>query len=100
LRILDSKDEKDQEILKEAPSLLHALSDTSKRKFDQVQEALSALEIPFKLDDRLVRGLDYYSDTVFEFVSSSLGAQGAVLAGGRYDGLVKSMGGPAVPAVG
>lgn len=100
LRILDSKDPKDQEILKNAPQLKDFLNDTSKSFFDRVCEGLSLLSIPYKLNTGLVRGLDYYTHTVFEFVTQDLGSQGAVLSGGRYDGLIEQMGGPATPSVG
>lgn len=100
LRILDSKDVGDQKILERAPLLKDCLNDFSKEFFHQVLEGLSALQIPYQISDRLVRGIDYYTHTVFEFVTSELGAQGTVLAGGRYDGLVEQMGGPSTPGVG
>lgn len=100
LRILDSKDEKTQAIAKDAPSILDYLGDDSKRHFDQVLSQLSALGISYELNPRLVRGLDYYTHTAFEIQSHDLGAQSAVCGGGRYDGLVEELGGPATPAVG
>ncbi|GJJ78822.1 histidyl-tRNA synthetase [Entomortierella parvispora] len=104
LRILDSKSPQDIEILKAAPSLSDYLSETSRDRFSFITETLQHLEIPFIVNSKLVRGLDYYQDTVFEFKVSSplLGAQqGTVLAGGRYDGLVEKMGGPTgVPSIG
>jgi histidyl-tRNA synthetase len=100
LRILDSKDANDQKILVNAPLLKDCLNDYSKEFFHQVLEGLKALNIPFKQSDRLVRGIDYYTHTVFEFVTTELGSQGTVLAGGRYDGLVEQMGGPKTPGVG
>jgi histidyl-tRNA synthetase len=100
LRILDSKDANDQKILQDAPLLKSCLNEFSKDFFGQVLEGLSALKIPYKVSDRLVRGIDYYTHTVFEFITTDLGAQGAVLAGGRYDGLIEQMGGPKTPGVG
>ncbi len=100
LRILDSKDKKTQAITAGAPSILDYLGPDSKRHFDQVLAQLSALGIDFELNPRLVRGLDYYTHTAFEIQSSDLGAQATVCGGGRYDGLVEELGGPATPAVG
>ncbi len=100
LRIWDSKSPGDQKILEEAPLLNQSLNADSKKFFDELQELLSLLKIPFQLDPKLVRGLDYYCHTVFEFKSSDLGAQDTVLAGGRYDGLISQMGGPHTPGVG
>lgn len=100
LRILDSKDEKDKEIVKNAPSFKDHLNDFSKSFFQEFCDGLRRHGVNFIHNDRLVRGLDYYTHTVFEFTTQSLGAQGTVLSGGRYDYLVKSMGGPETPAVG
>jgi histidyl-tRNA synthetase len=100
LRILDSKDAGDQKILLNAPLLKDCLNDFSKNFFGQVLEGLDVLKIPYQVSDRLVRGIDYYTHTVFEFVTTDLGAQGTVLAGGRYDGLIEQMGGPSTPGVG
>ena len=100
LRILDSKDEGDRQILKDAPQLQDYLNDISKAHFASVTKALDAADIAFIHDPLLVRGLDYYCHTAFEFVTTSLGAQGTVLGGGRYDGLAEMLGGPAVPGVG
>ena len=100
LRILDSKDEKTQAIVREAPSILDYLSPDSQRRFEQVQQGLSDLGIAFKLNPQLVRGLDYYTHTAFEIQSSDLGAQATVCGGGRYDGLVRELGGPDTPAIG
>lgn len=100
LRILDSKDSRTQEIVKDAPSLLDHLSDDSQRHFDQVQQQLNAINIDFTINPRLVRGLDYYTHTAFEIMSEDLGAQATVCGGGRYDGLVQQLGGPDVPAIG
>ncbi|MCB0357582.1 MAG: histidine--tRNA ligase, partial [Bdellovibrionales bacterium] len=100
LRILDSKNTRDQEILSEAPTLNSYLNSTSKNFFDQITEGLNCLKIPFNINNSLVRGLDYYCHCVFEFKTTDLGAQDAILAGGRYDGLIELMGGPHTPAVG
>mmetsp|Transcript_36185 Transcript_36185/g.144614 ORF Transcript_36185/g.144614 Transcript_36185/m.144614 type:complete len:435 (-) Transcript_36185:1212-2516(-) len=100
LRILDSKESNDKELLKGAPRLEDFLSERSSTRFENVLRALEKEGIPFERSSHLVRGLDYYCHTVFEYVSSEIGAQGAVLAGGRYDGLIESLGGPPTPAVG
>ncbi len=100
LRILDSKDKRTQEIVTDAPSLLDYLSADSQRHFDGVQQHLTNLNIPFNINPRLVRGLDYYTHTAFEIQSSDLGAQATVCGGGRYDGLVSQLGGPDTPAIG
>ncbi len=100
LRILDSKDEGDKKIVQHAPSLSQHFNEASQSFYASVKAGLTALGIPFKENDRLVRGLDYYSHTVFEFTTNQLGAQGTVLAGGRYDGLIALMGGPDTPGIG
>ncbi len=100
LRILDSKDEGDKKINSTAPKLEGSLNDASKAYFDSLINGLTALGIQFEKSSQLVRGLDYYTHTVFEFVTTELGAQGTVLAGGRYDGLIETMGGPRTPGVG
>jgi histidyl-tRNA synthetase len=100
LRVLDSKHPDTQALLVAAPSLAEALSPESRERFAQVQAGLAALAIPVQLNPRLVRGLDYYSHTAFEITSSQLGAQATVCGGGRYDGLVQQLGGPATPAIG
>jgi histidyl-tRNA synthetase len=100
LRILDSKDQRDIGINADAPSFGRYLNEASTEFFRKVQLGLDTLGIKYRLNPRLVRGLDYYTHTVFEFVTSDLGAQGTVLAGGRYDGLVELMGGPSMPGVG
>lgn len=100
LRILDSKDPKDQELIKTAPSILDFLSDSSKTHFEKVQNYLRKLSIPFVVNPLLVRGLDYYQDTVFEITSGSLGSQNSICGGGRYDGLIKSLGGKDLPSFG
>ena len=100
LRILDSKNKVTQALLEEAPTLADALCDTSRERFEEVQRGLTALGIPFRLNPRLVRGLDYYSHTAFEITSDQLGAQATVCGGGRYDGLISQLGGPPTPAIG
>ncbi len=100
LRILDSKDRGDQRLVVDAPSFSDYLNQESQDFFAQVQQGLDLLGISYELSPRLVRGLDYYSHTTFEFVTKDLGAQGTVMAGGRYDGLVEIMGGPPTPGVG
>jgi histidyl-tRNA synthetase len=101
LRILDSKDANDKAIIANAPAFEDFLDDESQAHFQQVKHALQELHIPFSLNNRLVRGLDYYSHTVFEFVTTKLGAQSTVAAGGRYDALFTQLGAKKpVPAVG
>jgi len=100
LRILDSKDPGDIALNQKAPSLMDFLTQESKDFFQAVLEGLQALEIPFVHNPHLVRGLDYYCHTAFEFMSTDLGAQATVLAGGRYDSLSTTMGGPAFPGIG
>lgn len=100
LRILDTKDEGDKKILKGAPLLSDSLNAFSKDMLAHVCEGLEMLKIPFKLNPHIVRGLDYYCHVAFEFTTTELGSQGAVLAGGRYDGLMEMMGGPSIPGVG
>ncbi|MEK8090687.1 histidine--tRNA ligase [Thermithiobacillus plumbiphilus] len=100
LRVLDCKVETCSAIAQDAPSLLDFLDDESRAHFAGLQARLDALGIPFKVNTRLVRGLDYYNRTVFEWKTRQLGAQGTVIAGGRYDGLVRQIGGPDTPAVG
>lgn len=100
LRILDSKHERTQQIAQDAPSILDYLGSESKQHFDQVQQQLTDLGIPYQLNPRLVRGLDYYTHTAFEIQSEHLGAQSTVCGGGRYDGLVAELGGPETSAVG
>jgi histidyl-tRNA synthetase len=100
LRILDSKDERDQALLRSAPLLIEYLDAESREHFEALCRMLQQQGVPFELNPHLVRGLDYYTHTVFEFVSSRLGAQNAFGGGGRYDGLVESFGGPPTPAVG
>ena len=100
LRILDSKDSGDREIIDGAPRLNAFLNDESKAHFDKVCQALDAASINWTFDPLLVRGLDYYCHTAFEFITDALGAQGTVLGGGRYDGLSEMLGGPPVAGVG
>ena len=100
LRILDSKDRGDRILLEEAPQLVDFLSDDSRAHFESVQTTLKSQGISFRVEPRLVRGLDYYTLTVFEIVSAGLGAQDAIVGGGRYDGLVEELGGPSLPGIG
>ena len=100
LRILDTKNPAMQELVAAAPKLMDELDDEARRHFDAVQQGLSDAGIAFKVNPRLVRGLDYYNYTVYEWVTDKLGAQGTVCAGGRYDGLVAQLGGKPTPACG
>lgn len=100
LRVLDSKNPAMQALIESAPALLDYLGDESRRHFRQITDGLEAAGIDYVINPRLVRGLDYYSRTVFEWVTDLLGAQGTVCAGGRYDGLVEQLGGRATPAMG
>tara|TARA_Y100000739_G_C20571648_1_gene448089 strand:- start:129 stop:1385 length:1257 start_codon:yes stop_codon:yes gene_type:complete len=100
LRILDTKNKSEIEILKQVPKITEYLSKEDEVHFNEVQQRLDDLNIPFSLDTNLVRGLDYYTRTTFEIVSSKLGAQDALCGGGRYDKLIESLGGKSTPAVG
>jgi histidyl-tRNA synthetase len=100
LRILDSKNPAMQALIEGAPRLWNALNDESRTMFEQVQGGLSEAGIVFRINPRLVRGLDYYNATVFEWVTTRLGAQGAVCSGGRYDGLFEQLGGKPTPGCG
>jgi histidyl-tRNA synthetase len=100
MRILDSKDEGDKAVVRNAPLLKDHLNQVSTDFFARVREGLDTLGIPFTINDHLVRGLDYYTHTAFEFVTTELGSQGAVLAGGRYDGLIETLGGKPTPGIG
>jgi histidyl-tRNA synthetase len=100
LRIFDSKDERDKSIMISAPLLINYLDEESILHFDKVKTALTKANIPFQVDASLVRGLDYYTNTTFEIVSGSVGSQSALCGGGRYNGLVKELGGPDLPGVG
>ena len=100
LRILDSKDEGDRAIVAGAPVITDGLNDASKRYFDALLDGLHVAGVAYEINPRLVRGLDYYCHAAFEFTTQALGAQGTVLAGGRYDGLIEMMGGPPTPGTG
>lgn len=100
LRVLDSKDPIDKEAIKDAPKFGDSLNEASRNFFEAVKTGLEKNGVAFEVNPALVRGLDYYSHTAFEFVTDALGAQGTVLAGGRYDGLIKDMGGPQTPGIG
>jgi len=100
LRILDSKNPETQKILDGAPVLLEHLDEASAAHFEQLKAILTEAGVPFEVNPRLVRGLDYYGKTAFEWVTDALGAQGTVCAGGRYDGLVEQLGGKPTPAIG
>ena len=100
LRILDSKDEGDKALVENAPLIYAHLTEEAAAFYNGLKSALNAFGVPFEENPRIVRGLDYYNHTAFEFVTTALGAQGTVMAGGRYDGLVEQMGGPNVPGIG
>jgi histidyl-tRNA synthetase len=101
LRVLDSKRPATQAVISDAPRIADVLDDASRRHFERVQDGLRSLGIPFEVEPRLVRGLDYYTHTVFEFQSEALEtAQSTIIAGGRYDGLVEQLGGPPTPGTG
>ena len=100
LRLLDCKEENCKKINAAAPSMLDYLCEDCKAHFEEVKSCLTLAGVEYEIDNRIVRGLDYYTRTVFEFVSTAIGAQGSVCAGGRYDGLIEELGGNSVPAVG
>lgn len=100
MRILDCKSEICGEIAKDAPIILDYLCDDCRQHFEKLQQLLTAMDISFKINPKIVRGLDYYTKTVFEFVSNAIGAQGTVCGGGRYDGMIELMGGKPTPALG
>lgn len=100
LRILDSKDANDQKLLRNAPTIDEFYTEKSRAHFEEVKKQLEKLGIPFQIQPQLVRGLDYYNETVFEVTSNALGSQNAIGAGGRYDGLISLLGGPDIPSVG
>jgi len=100
MRILDSKNASTQKLLESGPDLHEFVDSESRSHFEEVCEDLDREGISFRVNPRLVRGLDYYTDTVFEWVTDKLGSQGTICAGGRYDGLVERLGGPSVPAAG
>src|SRR6476661_3448653 len=100
LRVFDCKVPEDQPIIEKLPRISQFLDEGCRKHFEQVQAILNAVGVPFTLNDRLVRGLDYYTRTAFEFTHGALGAQNAILGGGRYDGLSESLGGPSAPGIG
>ena len=102
LRVLDSKDKKDKEIVADAPSVLDFLNEESRAHFEAVKDMLEELSIPYEIDKNMVRGLDYYNDTIFEVMTThpKFGSNATICAGGRYDSLVEEVGGPATPAFG
>lgn len=100
MRIIDCKSEVCQAIVKDAPMMIDYLCDDCKTAFDDVQKNLNAIGIEYEIDPRIVRGLDYYTKTAFEFITTSIGAQGTVCGGGRYDHLIEELGGPPIPGVG
>lgn len=100
MRIIDSKDVTDQRIAKDAPYMLDYLCDDCKAAFEALKTNLDAMDISYVIDPRIVRGLDYYTKTAFEFVTTKIGAQGTICGGGRYDHLVEEIGGPSIPGVG
>ena len=100
LRILDSKNKELESLISGAPKMIDYLDDDSNHHFNALKNYLESLDISYKVNPKLVRGLDYYNQTVFEWISNDLGAQGTICGGGRYDGLVEKMGGNATPAIG
>src|ERR1700692_91215 len=100
LRVFDCKVPEDQPIIETLPRISQFLDEGCRKHFEAVQEILTKVGVPFSLNDRLVRGLDYYTRTAFEFTHGALGAQNAILGGGRYDGLSEALGGPAAPGIG
>ena len=100
LRVLDCKVPEDQPIIEKLPRMADYLDEACRQHFHEVQEILTAVGVPFAINNRLVRGLDYYTRTAFEFTHGALGAQNAILGGGRYDGLSESLGGPKAPGIG
>src|SRR5579863_7234474 len=100
LRVFDCKVPEDQPIIATLPRISQFLDESCRKHFEEVQQILKAVGVPFVLNDRLVRGLDYYTRTAFEFTHGALGAQNAILGGGRYDGLSEALGGPAAPGIG
>ncbi len=100
LRVFDCKVPEDQPIIEKLPRISQFLDESCRKHFEAVQEILNRVRVPFSLNDRLVRGLDYYTRTAFEFTHGALGAQNAILGGGRYDGLSEALGGPAAPGIG
>jgi len=100
LRVFDCKVPEDQPIIEKLPRISQFLDEPCRKHFQQVQDILKSVGVDFHLNDRLVRGLDYYTRTAFEFTHGALGAQNAILGGGRYDGLSESLGGPSAPGIG
>jgi histidyl-tRNA synthetase len=100
LRVFDCKVPEDQPIIEKLPRISQYLDESCRKHFEQVQEILKSVGVEFHINDRLVRGLDYYTRTAFEFTHGALGAQNAILGGGRYDGLSESLGGPSAPGIG
>jgi len=100
LRVFDCKVPEDQPIIEKLPRISQFLDEDCRKHFEEVQSLLTAVGVPFTLNDRLVRGLDYYTRTAFEFTHGALGAQNAILGGGRYDGLSEALGGPPAPGIG
>ncbi len=100
LRVFDCKVPEDQPIIEKLPRISEFLDEPCRQHFEQVQEIVKSVGVAFQLNDRLVRGLDYYTRTAFEFTHGALGAQNAILGGGRYDGLSEALGGPAAPGIG
>ncbi|OLD18609.1 MAG: histidine--tRNA ligase [Acidobacteriales bacterium 13_1_40CM_3_55_5] len=100
VRVFDCKVPEDQPIIEKLPRISQFLDEGCRKHFQEVQEILKAVEVPFTLNERLVRGLDYYTRTAFEFTHGALGAQNAILGGGRYDGLSEALGGPSAPGIG
>jgi len=100
LRVFDCKVPEDQPIIDKLPRISEFLDEPCRQHFQQVQEILKSVGVDFQLNDRLVRGLDYYTRTAFEFTHGALGAQNAILGGGRYDGLSEALGGPQAPGIG
>ncbi len=100
MRILDSKEERDRQIVADAPTIIGYLTEPAAKFYARLQAHLQQFGVPFRENPRIVRGLDYYGHTAFEYITTQLGAQDAVGGGGRYDGLVEEMGGPSVPCVG
>jgi histidyl-tRNA synthetase len=100
LRVFDCKVPEDQPIIDKLPRISQFLDEPCRKHFEEVRDILKSVEVPFVINDRLVRGLDYYTRTAFEFTHGALGAQNAILGGGRYDGLSEALGGPAAPGIG
>ena len=100
LRVFDCKVQEDQPVIETLPRITQFLGEDSRKHFEAVQAILTKVGVPFSLNDRLVRGLDYYTRTAFEFTHGALGAQNAILGGGRYDGLSEALGGPSAPGIG